>query len=198
MQADQIAYRRLAAADLGRIGEIDRTERIEALYVQHGADLVRREGDWSSPPWREGKGEHSVAHQRAQCEGYLAAGALGLSAFEGERLVGIGLVTPHIRPGIAQLAFLHVSDGFRGRGVGTYLTAQLERLAREQGDESMVVSATPSENTVRFYLGRGFEPMADPLPELLELEPEDIHMRKTLDSSSPGRSTVHAHTNQRQ
>ena len=57
----------------------------------------------------------------------------------------------------------------------------------------MVVSATPSENTVRFYLRRGFAPMADPFPELFELEPEDVHMRKTLGSSSPGRSTVGAH-----
>lgn len=198
MERRFIAYQPLVPADLDRIGEIDRTERIEALYVQHGADLVRREGDWSSPPWREGMGEHSVAHQRAQCEGYLAAGALGLSAFEGARLVGIGLVRPHVRPGIAQLAFLHVSDGYRGRGVGSYLATQLERLAREQGDESMVVSATPSENTVRFYLGRGFEPVADPLPELLELEPEDVHMRKTLGSSSPGRSTVRPNRSHRQ
>ncbi len=44
----------------------------------------------------------------------------------------------------------------------------------------MVVSATPSANTVRFYLNRGFAPMDEPLPELLELEPEDIHMRKSL------------------
>jgi hypothetical protein len=33
---------------------------------------------------------------------------------------------------------------------------------------------------VRFYLGRGYEPMAQPLPELFELEPEDIHMSKPL------------------
>jgi hypothetical protein len=44
----------------------------------------------------------------------------------------------------------------------------------------MVVSATPSENTVRFYLGRGFEPMTEPLPELYNLEPEDVHMHKKL------------------
>jgi len=44
----------------------------------------------------------------------------------------------------------------------------------------MVVSATPSVNTVRFYLSRGFEPMAEPIPELHELEPEDIHMQKRL------------------
>ena len=39
------------------------------------------------------------------------------------------------------------------------------------GDTEIVVSATPSENTVRFYMGRGYQPMAQPLPELLELEP---------------------------
>jgi len=39
---------------------------------------------------------------------------------------------------------------------------------RVKTDAEMVVSATPSENTVRFYLGRGFRPMAQPLPELLE------------------------------
>jgi len=33
---------------------------------------------------------------------------------------------------------------------------------------------------VRFYLGRGYVPDADPLPELLELEPEDVHLRKRL------------------
>jgi hypothetical protein len=40
--------------------------------------------------------------------------------------------------------------------------------------------ATPSENTVRFYLGRGYRPMARPLPELLGLEPEDVHMGRVI------------------
>ena len=44
----------------------------------------------------------------------------------------------------------------------------------------MVVSATTSENTVRFYLSRGYELMAEPLPELFELEPEGAHMKKRL------------------
>ena len=95
-------------------------------------------------------------------------------------ITGIGLVTPHVRPGIAQLAFLHVSHGRRGRGIGARLTEGLERLARDAGDAEIVVSATPSGNTVRFYLGRGYAPTAEPLPELLALEPEDVHMRKRL------------------
>jgi ribosomal protein S18 acetylase RimI-like enzyme len=178
----EIVYRRLVDADLWRLGEIDRTERIDTLYVQRGTQLEARVGgDWSAPPWfSEGESKHSVAHQIAECKRYLAAGATALGAFADDRLVGIGIVTPHIRSGIAQLAFLHVSKGYRRRGIGGHLSDELERFAGAQGDTAMVVSATPSLNTVRFYRRRGFEPMSEPLPELYELEPDDVHMEKRL------------------
>jgi GNAT superfamily N-acetyltransferase len=177
----EVTYRRLVLSDLERIGEIDRTERIDTLYVQHGERLDQRAGDFSAPAWCiEGEGEHSVAHQRAECERHLAAGGIALGAFANGQLVGIGIVRPHIRPGIAQFAFLYVSNGRRAQGIGGHLSEELERLAREGGDTTMVVSATPSLNTVRFYLRRGFEPTAEPLPELYELEPEDVHLRKPL------------------
>jgi len=177
----EITYRRLASADLDQLGDIDRTERIEHIYVQHGANLATREGDFSAPPWRTlGEGEHSVAAQRAECERYLGAGGAGLVAFADERLVGIGVMKPHVWPGVAQLAYLHVSDGYRGRGIGRRLSDDLEALARAAGDTSMVVSATPSPNTVHFYLRQGFEPMPEPLPELYEREPDDIHLLKRL------------------
>jgi GNAT superfamily N-acetyltransferase len=110
---------------------------------------------------------------------YVGKGAVCIGAFD-DRLVGIGVVLPHLRPGVAQLAYLFVSDGRRGEGVGTTLTHELERLAREAGSRSMVVSATPSRNTADFYRRRGYEPMGEPLPELYELEPEDIHLQKML------------------
>lgn len=89
-------------------------------------------------------------------------------------------MTPHIRPGVARLAYLHVSNGYRGQGVGVRLNEELKRIAREAGGAEIVVSATPAQNTVRFFLGRGYEPDAEPLPELLELEPDDVHLRKRL------------------
>jgi hypothetical protein len=73
-----------------------------------------------------------------------------------------------------------VSQDFRAAGLGNRLSPDLERLARRAGDTEIVVSATPSENTVRFYLGRGYQPMARPLPELLELEPDDVHIGKVI------------------
>jgi ribosomal protein S18 acetylase RimI-like enzyme len=179
--SDGIDYRPLTPADLDRIGDIDRTERIRTGFLQHGDRLEEIAVDWDAPPWsREGVGEHSVAGQRSECERYLRAGATAFGAFDGDVLVGIGIAKAHVRPGLAQLAYLHVSDGYRGRGIGRRLSDELERLSRAAGDTAMVVSATPSANTVRFYLGRGFEPMAEPLPELYELEPEDVHLRKSL------------------
>jgi GNAT superfamily N-acetyltransferase len=181
MAAEKVAYRRLELDDLALIRDIDRTEHIDAIYVQHGTQLEVRAGDFSAPSWDpDGAGEHSVAGQRAWLERRVTSGSIALGAFTGERLVGIGVVTPHLRPGIAQLAYLYVSDGYRSSGIGSRLSDELEQLARDAGATSLVVSATPSRNTVRFYQRRGFEPVAEPLPELFELEPEDVHMQKSL------------------
>ena len=176
-----VEIRDLARSELSRVGEIDRTERIEVLFEQHGTELVARRGSWSASAWDpDGHGEHSVDAQRQALMHYADAGGIARGAFSDGRLVGIGVVVPHMRPAIAQLAFLHVSQDFRAAGVGSRLAADLELVARRAGDREIVVSATPSENTVRFYWGRGYRPMARPLPELLELEPEDVHMRKVI------------------
>ena len=179
--AETVEIRDLARSEFPRVVEIDRTEHIDVLFEQQGIELVARRGSWNAAPWdRDGRGDYSVDAKRRQLVHYADAGGIARGAFSGGGLVGIGVVVPHIRPATAQLAFLHVSRDFRAAGVGTRLCADLELLARRAGDTEIVVSATPSENTARFYLGRGYRPMAQPLPQLVELEPEDIHMGKVL------------------
>ena len=178
---NEISYRPLVPDELSRLGEIDRTEYVPVIYRQHGDQLTEEHHHFDIPPWfTDNEDEHSVVYHRAFCERHLAAGGTALGAFDGQRLVGIGVVTPHVRPGIAQLALLHVSNGYRGQGVGRRLGELMDDIAHAAGDTAMVVSATPSVNTVRFYMGRGFAPAAEPLPELYELEPEDVHLSKRL------------------
>ena len=178
---ERVEIRRLARTEFSLVGEIDRTERIDLLYEQRGTELVERPGTWSASAWdADGHGEHSVEAKRDELEHYVDAGGMAFGAFVDGRLVGIGVVVPHLRPAVAQLAFLHVTQTFRGSGIGSRLSGELEHVARGAGGSSMVVSATPSANTVRFYQGRGYELMTQPLPELIEREPEDVHMRKVL------------------
>lgn len=179
--ATAIELRRLGRNELVRVAEIDRTERIDVLYTQDGELLVERHGSWDSPAWEPvGQGEHSVEAKVRQLHAYVDLGGVAVGALVGRRLVGLGAVVPHLQPRIAQLAFLHVRAPWRATGIGRSLSAQLEDIARSAGDVEMVVSATPSGNTVGFYLGRGFVPTKEPLEELVEHEPEDVHMLKAL------------------
>ena len=147
-----IEFRRLARAELSSVAEIDRTERIDLIYEQRGTELEERRGIYSSPAGDpHGHGQHSVEAQRQALEHYVDAGGIALGAFSRGRLVGIGVVVPHLRPKIAQSAFLHVSAAFRATGIGRRLSDELDLIARDAGDTEIVVSATPSENTVRFY-----------------------------------------------
>jgi len=73
-----------------------------------------------------------------------------------------------------QLKFLHVSRPYRNSGLGTQLFERAKAAARERGARRLYISATPSENTVNFYLRLGCAIAAEPDPELFELEPEDI------------------------
>ena len=180
-QGTPIEFRRIARVELSKVAEIDRTERVDIIYEQRGTELEERRGNWTSTAWDpRGHGEHSVAAQQHALEHYVDAGGIALGAFSKGQLVGIGVVVPHLRPEIAQLAFLHVSESFRATGIGRRLSDELDLIARDADDTEIVVSATPSENTVLFYLSRGYELMAQPLPELYEREPEDVHMKKAL------------------
>lgn len=176
-----IEIRELGRDELALVREIDRTERIELLYEQHGTELVARHGDFDASPWDpDGAGSHSVRAQHQALLHDADVGGIAHGAFSGERLVGIGVVVPHLRPGIAQLAYLHVSNGHRDEGIGDRLMSGLEDVARRAGATEIVVSATPSAHTVAFYTRRGYRPTATPLPELFELEPDDVHLRKPL------------------
>lgn len=177
----ELQYRWMREDELGRIAEIDRTERVRIGYRMEAGRPVRVNVDWNIPPFRtEGQGNPSIAHPIAFCRGHLQAGGRMIGAFDGPTLAGVSVVTPEIRPGVAQLAFLHVSRTYRRRGVGARLTREMMAWAKAGGARRMVVSATPSESAVGFYTSRGFTPMRDPVPELFALEPEDIHMAVDL------------------
>jgi GNAT superfamily N-acetyltransferase len=167
--------------ELPLISQIDRSEVIRTGYVQRGKALTAMDVDWDSPTWdSEGEGEHSVAAQIRFCREHLDRGGRLIGAFDGTRLAGIGVITPDIGPGLAQLAYLHVSRAYRRRAVGSRLVHEMISEARESGARRMYVSAVPSGSAVGFYLQLGFEPVREPLPDLYALEPEDIHMMMDL------------------
>jgi len=135
---------------------------------------------WDSSPWRTEGEAHSVPQMMQFLYEVLARNGTIWGAFDAERLVGIAAYRPHLTDTMDQLAFLHVSNGYRRQGIASRLFDQIEELSRQSGAQELYVSATPSESAVGFYTSRGFMLEPKPHPELFELEPEDIHMIKRL------------------
>lgn len=176
-----ISQRCMDESDLLEFKNLDRSEVIKTGYEMQSGELVKISVEWNVPSFfLEGEGEHSVAEQIQFCRSHLKRGGQMIGAFDGEKLIGVGLLTPEVRPEIAQLAYLQVSSVYRRMGIATRIVHSLIERASGAGAGHIYVSATPSESAVGFYLGIGFSLIDEPLPELFELELEDIHMIKNL------------------
>lgn len=179
-----ITFRELAESDLSRIAEIDRSEVIHIGYEVREGAILEMDVMWDTPNFiAEGEGEHTVTGEIEFCRSHMARNAIVIGGFDGEALIAIGILTPNIRPEMAQLAYLHVSREYRRKGIGAAITRRLLERASALGSKRVYVSAVPSESAVGFYKSFGFDLIAEPLPELYELEPDDIHMALELDAS---------------
>jgi GNAT superfamily N-acetyltransferase len=171
----------MAPDELGRIGEVDRSEHITREYVQRGAALESRAVDIHAPRWTPtGEGDQSVPGLVAAWRPLLARGGTLIGAFAGDALVGFAIHRPDLAEATSNLAALYVSRDFRRRGVASRLLEEVVRLARAHGAARLYVSATPNGSAVGFYQRHGFEPTDDPHPAMLALEPDDIHMVRAL------------------
>lgn len=176
-----IEIREMEKTDIDRVAEIDRSERVTLGYFYQAGRLESQVVDWQVPRWyTEGDSEHSVQAQVSAWKPLLEQGGTMFGAFDGDQLAGLAIYRPELTETMAQLAVLHVSHGYRRRGIATRLTAEIIRLARRDGARQLYVSATPSQSAVGFYQNQGFQLIDKPHPELYALEPEDIHMFMTL------------------
>ena len=171
-----VTIRPLAVGECGRVVEIDVSEEDDVVFVQRGREIVTTSERWARPR-RDARGWMPLIEYWRPA---LEAGGVALGAFDGERLVGMAVLRVRLTRDTAQLAALFVDREHRRRGVAGALVDEVERLARVHEARFLYVSATPSRSAVGFYGSRGFEPVAEPHPELFELEPDDVHMVELL------------------
>jgi GNAT superfamily N-acetyltransferase len=184
----RLTYRWLEGFELERLSDLDRSERITTTYVMSDEGIEARAVDWDVPNWnREHDGHDSLVEITTFCHEHMTAGARALGCLSGDdRLAGIGVMRVEVEPGVAQLAFLHVSRAYRRQGIAQQLLKQLIAWARGLGAREIYVSSAPSQSAVSFYRSSGFGVTDRPIAELLALEPKDIHMRLPLGRGSDG------------
>ena len=170
----RLEFRELKRAEIDRIWTIDRREYIANSYRLVDGALQLEAHNFDVPGWPP----DTVAKMPLLYE-MFDRGARFFAAFDGEQLAGLSVLDtlPRGERGdLRELGFMHVGRDYRSQGLGARLFEQARAAARELGARGLYISATPSENTIRFYQRCGATVLADPDPELFALEPEDIHL----------------------
>jgi GNAT superfamily N-acetyltransferase len=170
-----ITGRELLREEIERVWEIDRSEVIEHIYYPEGDGLVLKPEYYNMTGWPSGEAE-LYTPLLLDC---FDRGGWFYGLFAEDLIIGVVILDNKFigrRKDLLQLKFLHVSSAYRKQGLGDRLYDLAKEHAHKQGAKGFYISATPSENTVKFYMRRGSVLAKEPDPGLFELEPEDIHL----------------------
>ena len=175
-----MVIRQITREEIERIwDEIDRSEAIEGIYYLRNGELVLEEEHYDLRGWAPGEREQ---YTPILCDCFDRGGTF-YGAFEDGRMVGAAVLESRFigkRKDQLQLKFLHVGSDCRKQGLGRVLFERAVARADELGARRLYVSATPSENTINFYLGWGWVVAKEVDPDLFDLEPDDIHLEYTI------------------
>jgi predicted N-acetyltransferase YhbS len=170
-----VEIRELRRREVGDLWSIDRAEVVDEVYRRVGNELVLERRHIDVQGWPPGEPE-LYGPILLDC---FERGGSFYGAFDGPTLIGAAVLESRFigrQKDQLQLKFLHVSRRYRRAGLGRTLFEKAAARARELGARRLYVTATPSENTVRFYLRRGFRVTDEVDEDLFRLEPDDIHM----------------------
>jgi predicted N-acetyltransferase YhbS len=170
-----ITGRELLRNEIALVWEMDRREVIDNIYYPENGGLVLKPEHYDMAGWPPGEAD-IYTPLLVKCFDH---GGWFHGLFDDGRLIGVVILDNKFigtHKDLLQLKFLHVSCAYRNQGLGDRLYELAKDKARALGAKGLYISATPSENTVNFYLRRGSVFTKEPDPELFELEPEDIHL----------------------
>jgi predicted N-acetyltransferase YhbS len=170
-----LSARELERDEIEQIWSIDRSEVIHNIYYFENGELVLKPEYYDMTGWPPGEPEKYTPHL-LEC---FERGGWFHGIFDDGKLIGVVVLESRFighHKDTLQLKFLHVSNKYRNQELGRQLFGLAGSKAREKGAKKIYISATPSENTIKFYLGQGCVMAQEPDQELFELEPEDIHL----------------------
>jgi predicted N-acetyltransferase YhbS len=167
--------RPLTRDEIEDVWTLDRSERVENVYRLAKGELRLERVASDLQGWPPGEAA-KYTPLLVEC---FDRGGWFHGLFDGASLVGVAVLdAKFLGPSrdLLQLKFLHVGQARRRQGLGSRLFGLARREARARGARRLYVSATPTENTVDFYLRLGCVLAREVDPELYALEPEDIHL----------------------
>lgn len=115
--------------------------------------------------------------------GCIESGGIVAGAFNNDKLIGFANVEGRFfgrNKEYLELSYIHLSNEYRGCGIGKQLFALCCEKAKEKGARKLYIAAHPAEETQRFYTKMGCVPAAEVNREIYDKEPRDLQLEVTL------------------
>ncbi|QHT59589.1 GNAT family N-acetyltransferase [Paenibacillus lycopersici] len=170
-----ITYQAMHQEQVGKLLEIDRSEYIDLVYEMRDGALTEIPAGHECPTWPE----EAIAEIQARFLYEIQHGGLALGAFDGDRLIGFGVLAHRFRGRALnrlQIDLMFVTRDYRRQGIGRRIFGRLRDEAKSRGAEYLYISSTETRSAVSFYKSNGSALAAEVDDELFAKEPHDIHM----------------------
>lgn len=171
--------RTLRKEEIEKVRNIDRSEIVEQIYYWKDGQLTLEDEIYHIKGWDPSELEQSIKHLHDIDD---RNGTL-FGAFDRNRLIAISALESEFigrKKDQLQLYFHHVDSHYRHSGIGGKLLKKAIERAKKLGAKKLYISATPSKNTIDFYMHMGCRLTSELNPRLYRLEPEDIHLELAL------------------
>lgn len=172
-------YRELQEHEIDTIWSIDRTEYVDAIYINNNGTLMEKKIEQTFYGWPPDE-DKLYGPILKDC---FARGGFFHGGFENGMLKAIVVLeTKWIGKNrdSLQLKFLHIDQIYRKKGIGSVLFNNAIQKARQLNAKRIYISSCENKNTVDFYKHMGCRITDDIEQELYELEPNDIPMEFLL------------------
>ncbi|WP_026477807.1 GNAT family N-acetyltransferase [Alkaliphilus transvaalensis] len=172
-------FRRVKDDEINLFLTIDRQEVIEEIYYFRNGELILEKEYYNMMGFPPGEQEDILK----RLYDLHHTGGIIIGAFDENRLVGITSLENKFRGSLKdqlKMDVLFVSHNYRGKGIAKRLIEMIKEEGIERGAKKIYVSATPSKNTVDFYMSVGCRLAEEVDEELFQLEPLDIHLELVL------------------
>jgi len=174
-----ILYRVLNIEELERVRDIDRSDYSNRTYSVKEGTLVLEEKPFLHP----GFNSRTLKKIVNELSSGYRNGDIFSGAFDGTTLIGISGIENKFRGrdnDMLNFGPMWVSKAYRKLGIGKHLFEMMKDKAKDMGAKLLYVSATPSKNTIEFYLSICCRLTSEIDEELFKKEPFDIHMEYEL------------------
>lgn len=181
----EITYQHLTQQQIGPelFSGFDRWQNVTRCWRKENGSWVLRDiafiDDWN---------EEEYTFLYDCLKNTLNTGGDVIAALEGNRLLGFASVENQpfgSQDEYLQLSSLHVSNGLRGRGIGSHLFAMSCLSAAQRGAKKLYLSGHSAEETQAFYRAMGCVEAAWYHPQLVAAEPCDCQLERQLCNALP-------------